>query len=80
MRNIDPYLAEVFTEPPMITYRRPETFKDKLVRAKLSKPSKNHTRRQLGIKKCGKPFCRLCPFVKEGKKVKMKNRIGYITR
>ena len=32
------------------------------------------------MKKCGKPFCGLCPFVKEGKKVEMGNRIWYITR
>ena len=77
---MDPYLAGVFPEPPMIAYRRPENLNDKLVRAKLSKPSKNPTRRQLGMKKCGKRFCGLCPFVKEGKKVEMGNRIWYITR
>ena len=80
MRNMDSYLADVFPKPPMIAYRRPENLRDKLVRAKLSKPSKYQTRRKLGMKKCGKPFCDLCPFVKEGNKVKMRNRIWYITR
>ena len=80
MRNMEPYLVDVFPEPPIFAYRRPENLKDKIVRAKLSKPSKNPTGRQLIMKKCGNPFCGLCPFVKKGKKVRMGNRFWYMTR
>ena len=40
----DPYLAEVFPEPPLIAYTRPQTIRDKLIRAKVP-PAKSKPRR-----------------------------------
>ena len=79
MQNMDPYLAQVFNEPPLIAYRRPENIKDKLVRAKLAKPTSHPTRRVRGMTKCGKPFCGLCPYIKEGNKIKHQNGVCHIT-
>ena len=31
------------------------------------------------MKKCGKPFCGLCPYIKEGNTVKHKNGVLQIT-
>ena len=31
------------------------------------------------MKKCGKPFYGLCPFVKEGNEINMKNRTWHVT-
>ena len=48
MNRIDPYLAEVFSEPPLIAYKRQANLIDKIIRAKLNKPS---NRSQKFIKK-----------------------------
>ena len=79
MNNMDPYLAEVFKEPPLIAYRRPANIKDKIVRAKLARPTSYPARRITGMKKCGKPFCGLCPYIKEGNTVKHKKGVWQIT-
>ena len=75
MKNMDPYLAEVFNEPPLVAYRRPANIKDKIVRAKLAKPIIYPSRRTTGMKKWGKPFCGLCPSIKEGNTVKHKKAV-----
>ena len=31
----DPYLKQVFPQPPLVDYKRPANLKDKLVRAKV---------------------------------------------
>ena len=31
----DPYLAEVFKEPPLIAYKRAPNIRDKIIRAKV---------------------------------------------
>ena len=65
----DPYLAEVFPEPPLIAYTRPQTIRDKLIRAKVP-PAKSKPRRVIpGMHKCGKN-CEICPYVKTQKLVK----------
>ena len=79
MNNMDPYLAEVVKEPPLIAYRRPANIKDKIVRAKLARPTSYPARRITGMKKCGKPFCGLCPYIKEGNTVKHKKGVWQIT-
>ena len=56
MQNMDPYLAEVFKEPLSVAYRRPANIKDKIVRAKLAKPTCYPSRSITGMKKCGRPF------------------------
>ena len=61
MNRMDPHLAEVFPEPPLIAYKRQANLKDKLIRAKLDKPSNRPQRFQPGMKKCLKQFCGFCP-------------------
>ena len=64
----DPYLAEVFPEPPLVTYTRPKNIRDLLIRAKL--PSKTRQRRKIpGMKRC-KENCSICPYVNSCKSVK----------
>ena len=64
----DLYLAKVFPEPPLVAYTRPQTIRDKLIRAKVP-PAKTRPRRVIpGMHKCGK--CDICPYVKTEKLVK----------
>ena len=64
----DPYLAEVFPEPPLAAYTRPKNIRDLLIRAKL--PSKTRQRRKIpGMKRC-KNNCNICPYVNVCKSVK----------
>lgn len=67
----DPYLKEVFPEPPMVAYKRQRNIKDRIIKAKIPTKSTRHQRSVPGMKKCGK--CVVCPFVKEGTQVKSKN-------
>ena len=73
MSRLDPYLAEVYNEPPLIAYKRTQNIRDKVIRAKLAKPSTRPTRFLPGMKKCGKQLCGSCPYIKEGNEVKYKN-------
>ena len=64
----DPYLAEVFPEPPLVAYTRPKNIRDKLIRAKL--PPKTRPRRIIpGMSRC-KKNCKICPYVNSCKIVK----------
>ena len=74
MRLTDPYLQEVYQEPPLIAYRRQKNIKDFLVRAKVPPPLKRNPQRIIpGMKQChkltGMRQCHTCPFVKEGKEI-----------
>ena len=62
----DPYLKQVFSEPPLIAYRRPKNIKDLIIRAKV--PSKAPCRPKRKIK--GMSKCKGCPYIKQGKMVK----------
>ena len=66
------YLAEVFERPPVTAYRRQPNIRNYLVRAKLPNSSKEK-RMVKGMKKCGKG-CIACPFIKEGKSIKINNK------
>ena len=72
MKRMDPYIAEVFTEPPLIAYKRHANLTDKLIRASLNKPSNRPQRCQPGMKNCLKQFCGSCPYIKEEKEIKHK--------
>ena len=64
----DPYMAEVFPEPPLVAYTRPKNIRDFLIRARL--PSKTRQRRKItGMKRC-KENCIICPYVNSCKSVK----------
>ena len=65
----DPYLAEVYPLPPMVSYRRPKNIKDKLVRAKVPPATSRPKRKIAGMKRC--PYdCLTCPYVQPGRTIK----------
>ena len=65
----DPYMAEIFPQLPLVTYKRPPNVKDKLIRAKIPDSPPTRPKRILpGMKKRNK--CPICPFVQVGTKVK----------
>ena len=64
----DPRLKEIFPEPPLVAYKRPQNIKDKLIRSKIPQTSKVPKRNILGMKKCHN--CSACPYIKEGKVLK----------
>ena len=73
MKRMDPHLAEVFPEPPLIAYKRQANIREKIIRAKLNRPSNQPRRFQPGMKKCLKQFCGSCPYIREEKEIKHKN-------
>ena len=65
----DPYMAEVYPEPPLVAHSRPQNIRDKLIRAKL--PSKARKKRVIpGMHKCKKQNCKICPWVVTNKVAK----------
>ena len=71
MVSQDSYLAEVFPQPPLTAFKRQKNLRDFLVRAKVPKIQTQHSNRRLnGMKKCGQN-CTACPYIQEGKKVKI---------
>ena len=75
MISRDQHLKEVFPEPPLTGYRRQRNLRDILIRAKVPTKPKLYPQRNLkGMTKCNKPYCRTCPFIKEGKKIKINQK------
>ena len=71
MISQDQYLKEVFELPPLTAYKRQRNIRDNVIRAKVAKPPKDRPLREnCGLKKCGKQ-CTACPFLNEGKFVKI---------
>ena len=69
MTNQNPYLQDVFLQPPLVSFKRRKNLKDKLVRAKVSKDIKIKTNRSLkGMKKCGFQ-CTAFPYINETKEI-----------
>ena len=66
------YLSEVFTRPPLTSYRRQPNIRNYLIRAKLPENEKKSGGLK-GMNKCCK-WCPACPYIKEGKSVKIKNK------
>ena len=66
----DPYMKEVFPQPPITAYRRQKNLRDFLIRAKVSEPKRpqRHTR---GMSKCGQA-CTACPYIQERKNIRIK--------
>ena len=72
MVNQDQYLAKVFPKPPLTAFRRENNLRSLLIRSKVPKNPKIHQERQIkGMTKCGKS-CPACPYILEGKSVKIK--------
>ena len=43
----DPWMKEVFQNPPMVTYRRPSNLRDKLIRARTPDPPRMRPKRRI---------------------------------
>ena len=70
MIHQDPYLAEVFPQPPLTAFKRQRNIKDHTVRAKVPKSIERYPKREVkGMQKCLKN-CSACPYIKEGKSVR----------
>ena len=70
MTEKNPYLAEVFPEPPLVAFRRQKNVKDYLIRSKVPiKHNRESQRDKRGMKKCGKE-CPACPFINVGREIK----------
>ena len=81
MVSQDTYLKQCFPKPPLTAFRRQNNLRNFLIKSKLPPPYSTHPRRNLnGMKKCGR-MCQACPYVKEGKEVKInQNSIWKIER
>ena len=67
----DPYLSEVFKQPPLTAFKRQRNIRDHLIRARVPKYTKLHLpREKRGMKRCNKN-CTACPYVKEVKYMKI---------
>ena len=74
MVSQDEYLKGVFKTPPLTAFKRQRNIKDNIIRAKVAMPNQARPiRKNPGMKKCGK-WCTACPYVKEGKTIKIKNK------
>ena len=74
MITVDPELKESFPLPFLIAYRRPANLREKLIRAKVPKPTTSRPKRTIkGMRKCRKKLnggeCPCCPFIQETKVV-----------
>ena len=71
MVSQEPYLKEVFKEPPLTAYRRTQNLRGHLTRSKVAKKQPLYPRRyQKGMQKCGNN-CTACPYIKECKSFKI---------
>ena len=69
----DPYLSEVFSQPPLTAYKRQKNVRDHLIRARVPQNPRSHPKRNMrGMRKCG-ANCTACPYIKEVKSLKMKD-------
>ena len=67
----DQYLKEVFQSPPLTAFKRQRNIKDNIIRAKVARaPKERPLRDNCGMKNCGQQ-CTACPFIYEGKFVKI---------
>ena len=80
MKNQNQYLAEVFPEPPLTAFKRQANIRQHIIRAKVADPPQLRPKRQiLGMTKCGKG-CTACPYIKEGRNIKMKTSTWKINK
>ena len=62
MLESDGRLKGAFPKPPMVCFKRPPNIKDILCRAKLPPKRSNMRTKKPGMRRCTKPFCRMCPY------------------
>ena len=65
-------MSEVFPKPPLTAFKILKNIKEHLVRAKRPNLNNKPKRKVNRINKCNKP-CQACPYILEGKEVKMNN-------
>ena len=71
MINQDPQLKETFPLAPLVAYKVAPNLRSKLIRAKVPEKASARPKRQLlGMKKCGKASCAVCPYIQQGKSFK----------
>ena len=69
MITLDPYLKEVFPEPPITVYKKQKKVKDLIIRAWVHPGNKNKNKRFIkGMKKC--QGCIIFPIIRERKVLK----------
>ena len=67
----DPYLAEVFKNPPLTAFRQQRNIQNILIKSKVPDPPKLYSERKIkGMVKCG-TFCTACPFINVRKSIKI---------
>jgi hypothetical protein len=80
MTNQDSYLKQVFKDPPLTAFRRQLNLRNHLIRARVPKKERNYPKRFInGMSKCGDQ-CTACPYVKEGKKIRINGQTWNINR
>jgi hypothetical protein len=78
MTSNDQYLAECFKKPPLIAYKKQRNLREHLIRATV--PQNERQKRNVkGMFKCGQQ-CTACPYIKEGKSIKLKKSQWNINR
>ena len=77
MVHQDQHLAEVFSQPPLTGFKRQPNIRSYLIRAQLPEPEPRYPKRNLkGMKKC-ENNCTACPFILEGKSVKINTKTDW---
>ena len=72
MVSRDKYLGDVFPSPPLTAYKRQPNIRSHIIRAAVYKgPGRYPQRNQKSMSKCNSQNCTACPFIKEGKEVKI---------
>ena len=72
MVSRDKYLGDVFPSPPLTAYKRQPNIRSHIIRAAVPKgPGRYPQRNQRSMSKCNSQNCMACPFIKEGKEVKI---------
>ena len=81
MVSRDKYLGDVFPSPPLTAYKRQPNIRSYIIRAAVSKgPRRYPQRNQRSMTKCNDQYCTACPFIKEGKEVKINGEPWRINR
>ena len=63
--KVNPDLKKVLRKPPMVSYTRPKSLRDILVRARLpGQSNKNNLRKRSGFKRCNMTRCDTSPYTK----------------
>ena len=70
MTSKNRYLSEVFKRPPIIAYKRQQNIRQYVIRSKVQIKQTYEKRNVRGLKKCGHN-CTMCPYVREGKVIKI---------